>query len=120
MTTWKDNGDYGWLCREITDESGDRSICRVWTKQPIGEQGMDGFSIEPWPEGEANFRLILAAPQMLEALEMIQSAPAYEQYEEPFYALELTEDQFDQLSAIIAAAKGENDEISQRLHSVPG
>lgn len=66
--TWKDGGDYGLLSRTITDETGNRPICRVWTRQ---FSNIDGRVIESRPEGEANFRLILVAPQMLEALEAI-------------------------------------------------
>ena len=65
MTTWKDGGDYGLLCREVTNEAGN-AVCKVWTKQYASPR-----SVEPWPEGEANFRLILQAPRMLEALEEI-------------------------------------------------
>jgi len=67
MTTWKDGGDYGRYSREITDEKGRRVICHVRTRQ----SGY-GHGDEPWPDGEANFRLILQAPQMLEALETIR------------------------------------------------
>lgn len=63
MTTWKDGGNYGLLCREITDEKGDHAVCKVWTKRYESPR-----SVKPWPEGKANFRLILKAPQMLEAL----------------------------------------------------
>lgn len=62
---WKDGGPYGLLCREITNETGD-AVCKVWTKRYESPS-----SVEPWPEGEANFRLILNAPKMLEALEAI-------------------------------------------------
>lgn len=65
--TWKDGGNYGLLCREITNETGDHPICKVWTRQYA-----DPRSIEPWPEGEANFTFILNAPKMLEALESIR------------------------------------------------
>jgi len=65
MTTWKGGGDYGRYSREITDESGRRVICHVHTRQS------DDYGDEPWLEGEANFHLILQAPQMLEALRTI-------------------------------------------------
>ena len=70
MTIWKDGGKYGRLCQEITDEAGDRAICKVWTRQNARRKTADGT--EPWPEGEANFKLILKAPKMLEALEIIR------------------------------------------------
>lgn len=66
MTTWTDGGNYGRFCREITNEDG-RGICRVWTQQVATHIG----GTEPWPEGKANFALILKAPQMLEALRVI-------------------------------------------------
>ena len=68
--TWQDAGRYGRLCREITNETGSRAVCHVWTRQNARRKTRDGT--EPWPQGEANFRLILAAPQMLEALEAIR------------------------------------------------
>ena len=69
MTTWKDGGgNYDLLCRKITNEAGDCAICKVWTRQFAGRRGN---TIEPWPEGEANYRLILKAPELLAALEAI-------------------------------------------------
>ena len=62
--TWKDGGPYGRLCREVTTEDGSRVVCAVWTRQ----FGLGSRNIEPWPEGEENFHLILRALQMLEAL----------------------------------------------------
>ena len=72
--TWKDGGYYGRLCRAITNEAGNRPICYVWTKQNTEHRGggIDGSGTEPYPQGEVNFRLILQAPKMLEALETIQ------------------------------------------------
>ena len=71
--TWKDGGHYGRLARAITDETGSRAICRVWTKQNAEHRGggIDGSGTEPWPEGEENFALILKAPVLLEALEAV-------------------------------------------------
>jgi hypothetical protein len=66
MTTWKDGGDYGRYSREITDEEGRRVICHVRTRQ----SGY-GHGDEPWPEGKANFRLILQAPRTARALRTI-------------------------------------------------
>lgn len=64
---WQDAGRYGRLCREIINETGSRAICHVWTRQNAKRKTKDGT--EPWPQGEINFRLILNAPKMLEALE---------------------------------------------------
>jgi len=69
MTIWVDAGWYGRFCRVITTEDGSRAICHVWARQNSRRKTRDGT--EPWPEGKANFDLILAAPQMLEALEAI-------------------------------------------------
>lgn len=67
MTTWKSGGHYGKLCHEVTNEDGTRIICAVWVKQfSLGSR-----EVEPYPEGKANFRLILKAPKMLAALNMI-------------------------------------------------
>ena len=73
MTTWKDGGNYGRLSREIVNEDSSHAICTVWTRQNAEHRGVDirHADTEPWPEGEANFRLILKAPQMLEALRTI-------------------------------------------------
>ena len=65
-TTWKDGGPYGRYCRGVHKEEGSSVICYVWTK----ENGPKN-SVVDWPEGEANFRLILKAPKMQEALEAI-------------------------------------------------
>lgn len=66
MTTWKDGGNYGNRMREIVNEDGDHTICHVQVLRFTGDY------TEHWPQGMANFRLILAAPQMLEALEAIR------------------------------------------------
>lgn len=71
--TWKDAGDCGRVCRCITNEENSQDICRVWIKQEVYfHEGMrHGWRVESWPEGEANLRLILQAPRLLEALEAI-------------------------------------------------
>ncbi len=58
---WKGAGRRG----EIFSEDGDY-ICIVQTVR------VDSIKIEPWPEGKENFRLILNAPVLLEALEAIR------------------------------------------------
>jgi len=70
MTTWRASGDCGKHYREITNEDETRIICQVWTKWNVFSTHHQ-HHLEPCPEGEADFRLILAAPQMLEALEKI-------------------------------------------------
>ena len=63
---WLEGCDYGSYQTEI-DVTG-RAIATVWTKQRVGvltdEKGIEGD-----PEGIANLHLILAAPDMLAALE---------------------------------------------------
>ena len=113
MTTWKDGGDYGRLYREITNEDNSLAICRVRVRQ-VAYHDRSYKTPRPYPQGEANFRLILNTPELLAALEMIRKAPTYEEYsesgEETYYSLYLTDSQLTQLNAAIAAAKGENDE----------
>ena len=111
--TWKDGGNYGRLSREIVSEDGGRAVCRVWTKQNAEHrgEGIDGSGTEPCPQGEANFRLILQAPQILEALEMVWSireSAAYEERNEAGvtgYVFYLTENQCAQIKAVLAAVK---------------
>lgn len=68
MTTWKDGGMYGQVRREIVSEDGGHPIAIVRVRQYL----LTHNDTEPWPQGQANFALILQAPQMLEALEIIQ------------------------------------------------
>ena len=93
---WRDGGIYGLLCREITNVKGDRAVCKVWTKQFAEYRDTDGHAIEPWPEGEENFALILNAPVLLEALEAIADLPT----DDLWRCLGIA-------SAAIAAVKGE-------------
>lgn len=102
MTTWTDGGMYGQLKREVASEDGDYAIATVWVKTPTTGDA------KPYPEGEANFRLILQAPKMLEALKaIVELDPAFwcEVREEGIVAV------CDQCKAIaraaIAAVKGE-------------
>ena len=67
MTRWKDAGKYGRFCREIVDE-GNLPVCDVWMRLYIGE------NIEPLQKARSNFRLILQAPVLLEALCDIRDA----------------------------------------------
>lgn len=120
MTKWRDGGNLGRLDRVII--GGSDEVCTVRTRRDIyfdegeGYTRRRGWRMQPWPEGEANFRLILTAPQMLEALEMIWSirqSAAYEERTEAGitgYVFYLTEEQCAKVKAAIAAAKGEDDE----------
>lgn len=105
MTTWKDGGHYGHLCQEITDEDSEHIICAVWTKQfSLGSR-----NVEPYPQGEANFRLILNAPEMLAALEAIaELAPGIWCHEAK--SKTVCDQCQDIARAAIAAAKGESNE----------
>ena len=98
MTTWKHGGRRG----EISNEDNE-FVCIVQTVR------MDKIKAEPWPEGEANFALILKAPEMLEALEAIAAL-------DPDFWCEIQEEgivavcnQCKEIArAAIAAAKGED------------
>ena len=78
---WWDSGNYGRLSREIADEDAKwRIVCRVLTRQytSIAKDGT-----EPWPEGKANFRLILNAPELAQVLhELLQQVDAMTEYYE--------------------------------------
>jgi len=66
MTIWKDGGMYGKIRREIVKEKDGHPVGTVRVNLYIAD------GTEPWSEGEANFRLILKAPLLLEALEAIR------------------------------------------------
>ena len=59
---WAISGDYGLLSSEIVARDGRRAIASVWTKRAGVRDEYDS-----WPEGEANARLIAAAPDLLAA-----------------------------------------------------
>ena len=113
---WKDGGNYGLLCREITNRARNRAICKVWTKQFAEHRDIDGHAVEPWPEGEANFRLILKAPQMLEALESIRDTAAC--FLQPL-PVSVSQARWaavrDRAIAAIAAVKGEDNDEEDEL-----
>lgn len=65
---WKRGQRYGALKTEVvgfSDGHAGRAIITVWTHQPT----TDCNKVEPWPEGEANLNLVVAAPEVLEELE---------------------------------------------------
>ena len=66
MIAWRNGGMYGQMQREIVTEDGGHPIAMVRVKQYCAGKGT-----EPWLQGKANFRLILQAPKMLEALEEV-------------------------------------------------
>lgn len=104
MTTWKSGGRYGTLRREVVSEDGNVCVVRM-------ERWGDGPKPEPWPEGEANFRLILQAPKMLEALEAIQDKAErmLQDYTIPWTGADWLLVK-EKASAAIAAVKGEDDD----------
>ena len=61
---WRITDRYGVLTYQVGIDG--RTVCTVWPRQ----QGHrpSGVDTEPWPEGEANARLIAAAPDLLESL----------------------------------------------------
>ena len=60
---WAISGDYGLFQSEIVAPNAYRhAVASVWTKRSI-EKG----TILVWPEGEANARLIAAAPELYDA-----------------------------------------------------
>lgn len=61
---WKKGAPYGVFETEVLDEMG-KVIATVWT-QRLNPEMQD---VEPWPEGERNLDLIIAAPELLEELE---------------------------------------------------
>ena len=112
MTTWKDGGNYGILYREVT-EDGSRAICRVKVRQLLQHaKGVDYKNVRPYPQGEADFRLILAAPQMLEALCSIRDK--IECYLQPDSGSSVSRARWESVRNLavdaIATAKGENDD----------
>jgi len=115
MTTWKDGGNLGRLDRVIINNTDE--VCTVRIRRDVyfdegsGNTRRRGFRIQPCPEGEANFRLILAAPQMMEALEAIRDR-ADDMMEIRDGAVNWTHWQPIRsiARAAIAAAKGENND----------
>lgn len=67
MTTWKDGGDSGRIYREIVNEAETHVIAKVRIRRSAPYRPALNPT-RPWPEGEANFHLILAAPETAEAL----------------------------------------------------
>ena len=119
MTTWKDNGSpYGKMYREIISTVGNHYICEVLVALPANlDPGsrMDADGVVPWPEGKANFRLILNAPKTLEALEAIRDK--VECYLQPDSGPSVSRARWESVRKLavnaIAAAKGENSEETE-------
>lgn len=105
MTTWKDGGKYGRMRRVVIDEKS-VMIGEIWT-------GIIRYGcVEPWPEGKANFRLILAAPKMLEALEVIRDkADLMMEIRDGSVGWTDWQPVRSVANAAIAAVKGENDDL---------
>lgn len=104
MATWVDGGPYGRFFRGI--DNNDRIICFVWTEF-LDDKGI----MKPWHSGEANFRLILQASVLLEALEAIRDK-ADDMMEIRDGTVDWTDWQpvRSAANAAIAAVEGESDE----------
>ena len=64
---WEIRPGYGLLKSEIGPS--DRAVATVWVKRMEGDKDELGRAVPtPWAEGEANARLLSAAPDLLEAL----------------------------------------------------
>jgi len=61
---WKDGGMYGQVRREIVSVDKGQPVATVRVRQYL----LTHNDTELWPEGVENFRLILQAPRLLEAL----------------------------------------------------
>ncbi|HVZ18055.1 MAG TPA: hypothetical protein VG897_13115 [Terriglobales bacterium] len=70
---WVDGGSIASAKREI--QSGNRAVCEVWTRTRLDKLATGRVpQFAPDPEGEANFRLILAAPELLAAAKEVIEA----------------------------------------------
>lgn len=70
-----------------------------WTLFADGESIMGSATYYPWvPSREADWRLIAAAPELLEALELVMKVCGFQRGDSPT---------FDRAFAAIAKAKGE-------------
>ena len=61
---WRITDRYGVLTYQVGIDG--RTVCTVWPRQQGHRPSV--VDTEPWPEGEANARLIAAAPDLLESL----------------------------------------------------
>ena len=69
---WKDGGKYGNLMSEIVSSDGAKGIATVWTRKFDRDAHAPHLATLPDPEGEANFRLLLHAKELLKALRGIE------------------------------------------------
>lgn len=63
------NTRYGLLTAEVVGNDGARVTAAVWVRRM--KAGTKAHETEPWPEGEGNAHLIIAAPDLLDACEML-------------------------------------------------
>ena len=68
---WRDGGDLGRLDRVIISNTNE--VCTVPVRHDVYSQegSSHRYAPEPWPPGEANFALILQAPETAKALREI-------------------------------------------------
>lgn len=101
MKKWVRGCQYGVYRTEVLDEDNGQAISTVWTHKP----GPEPWQVVPWPEGEANLSLVLAAPELLATLENV-----LEDYEVLARLTGMKPEDFElvrQARAAIAKAKGE-------------
>lgn len=72
---WSYRAEYNGLKDEIGVKG--RAICTVWVRQaPSRSDGQQAHRCDPWPEGEANARLIAQAPAFYAAAVALLAAAA--------------------------------------------
>lgn len=70
---WKRAGRWGNIHSAISDPTGGQLIASVWThkQKALGRRAKGPEDYEETPEGMANYRLMLAAPELLEAAQAV-------------------------------------------------
>ena len=92
---WRITDRYGVLTYQVGIDG--RTVCTVWPRQQGNRPSV--VDTEPWPEGEANARLIAAAPDLLAACIAYRDARETDDFD-------TTADRREALLAAIAKATG--------------